>query len=106
VRFETEAVLIETDFHRIPFHQGARGEYDALEEVSLSAQDALTFGRSGQSNQEGYMSRDGYLINPRGGFEKSWWRNLFEIVFITPAIVLLVAAVYLWTVIFPQKIEG
>jgi hypothetical protein len=32
------------------------------------------------------MSREGYLINPREGIEKSWRRNLFEIVFIVPAV--------------------
>lgn len=52
------------------------------------------------------MSRDGYLIDPQASVEKSWWRNLFELVFVVPTVLILVAAVYLLILMLSGKIDG
>jgi ABC-type spermidine/putrescine transport system permease subunit I len=52
------------------------------------------------------MSRDGYLIDPQASIRKSWWRNLFEIAVVVPSVLILVAAVYVWILFLPGKIDG
>lgn len=52
------------------------------------------------------MSRDGYLVDPHEGIKKSWWSNVFEVLFVVPTTLLVVAAVYSWILILPRRIEG